>query len=185
MKRKLETKRLILRGPAPEDVDALLEIRNSPYVMEYNVMEPVTREQLLKTLEKDAASEKALYLELKETGAAIGAVWLAEDSLRYGVNALMLEYQLGEAYAGRGYMTEALEAAVQYAFEALGAELVSARVFEGNAGSRRVLEKLGLVREGTLRRAVKGYGGRVHNDMLFSMLKEEYAEKHGVPGGTK
>ena len=173
---KLETERLILRGARPEDADVLLEIRNSPYVLEYNVMAPLTGEQMLENLKKDAASDRALYLELKETGRPIGAVWLAEDSLRYGVSALMLEYYLSEACAGQGYMTEALRAAVRYAFEDLGVELVSARVFQDNAGSARVLEKLGFVREGTLRRAVKGYGGKVHHDMLFSLLREEYEQ---------
>ena len=170
---RIETKRLLLRGAEAKDADTVLKLRGSEYVMKYNVMEPLSRERVEKDLEKDARSERALYLELKETGEMIGTVWLAKDSLRYGVNALMLEYYLGEEYAGKGYMTEALRASVRYAFEELGAELVSARVFRENRGSARVLEKLGFVHEGTVRRAVKGWGGVVYDDMLFSLLREE------------
>ena len=36
------------------------------------------------------------------------------------------------------------------------------------------LEKLGFQREGVLRRAVKGYGGVVFDDVLFSLLREEW-----------
>ena len=67
-------------------------------------------------------------------------------------------------------MTEALGAVVPYAFQTLGAPVLSARVFRENKASQRVLEKLGFTREGLLRRAVRCPGGQVHDDVPFSLL---------------
>ena len=79
-------------------------------------------------------------------------------------------------------MTEARRSLLPYAFEVLQVEVVSARVFSGNRGSERVLEKLGFVKEGTLRRAVKGYGGIIYDDVVFSLLREEWAGTETLHG---
>ncbi len=83
------------------------------------------------------------------------------------MESLSLEYFVGEAFAGQGLMTEALGAVVPYAFQTLGAPVLSARVFRENKASQRVLEKLGFTREGLLRRAVRCPGGQVHDDVPF------------------
>ena len=101
-------------------------------------------------------------------------VWLSPDSLRYQMESLSLEYFVGEAFAGQGLMTEALGAVVPYAFQTLGAPVLSARVFRENKASQRVLEKLGFTREGLLRRAVRCPGGQVHDDVPFSLLRQEW-----------
>lgn len=174
MEVKLETKRLVLRRARLADGQAYLKIRNSPYVLRYNALEPVTLGKVLDQLAEDRESGRAFYLEERATRKFVGGVWLAEDSLRYKVPALSLEYFLGEEFSGRGLMTEALAALLEYAFFAEDVEVISARVFRENVGSQRVLEKLGFVREGILRRAVKGYQGVVHDDMLFSLMREDY-----------
>ena len=54
----------------------------------------------------------------------------------------------------RGYATEAVGALVDEAFRKRGAERIFGNAFVGNHASRRVLEKLGFVLEGTQRRCV-------------------------------
>lgn len=179
----LETTRLTLRNAQPEDADPICEIRNSRYVLRYNPMEPATREKIVQQLERDAFSDRVFYLERKEDHRTIGVVDIAEDDLRYRTGALSLSYYLGEQYANQGYMTEALNKALEYAFGELGAPLVSARVLSGNAASLRLLEKLGFSREGTLRQAVRDFSDNLHDDILFSLLKVEYKPKsHGGKG---
>lgn len=171
---EIETERLTLALPKPGDGAALLPIRNSSYVLDCNPMAPITPEQAERQLEKDQASGRAFYLEERATGLLAGVVWLSPDSLRYQVESLSLEYFVGEAFAGRGLMTEALGAVVPYAFQTLGAPVLSARVFRENKASQRVLEKLGFTREGLLRRAVRCPGGQVHDDVPFSLLRQEW-----------
>ena len=171
----LETQRLILRPARASDAPVWMEMWCSPFVQKYNCMKPPTLEEAQKRVNADIqAAGKAFYLERKSDGAFVGTVNLDEDSLRYQANSLMLEYSLGEAYAGQGYMTEALSAVVDYAFDRLGVALVSARVFGANIASRRVLEKLGFTQEGTIRRAVLAPSGILYDDMIFSLLREEW-----------
>lgn len=174
MEARLETKRLLLRRARLADGEAYLKIRNSEYVLRYNAMEPISLKEVLDQLAEDRESDRAFYLEERTGKKLVGGVWLAEDPLRHGGLALCLEYFLGEEFAGQGLMTEALDAIVQYGFSRWEVELLSARVFRENVGSRRVLEKLGFTREGILRKAVKGYRGIVYDDMVFSLLREEY-----------
>jgi len=170
---EIETQRLILRAPRPGDAPAMLEIRNSDYVLRYNPMKVWDLPRMEKQITEEARSGKALYIDEKATGRLIGGVWLEPDDLRYGPTAFILSYYLSNSAAGRGYMTEALTAVLPYAFGELGAEVLSARVFTANRASVRLLEKLGFTHEGTLRHAVTTPAGVTYDDMLFSLLREE------------
>lgn len=178
---EIKTDRLVLRRARPEDAEALCQIRNTEYVMKYNGMKEEPLEKIREQVQKDSGSDRAFYLEGRESGALVGAVWLREDPFRHKVPAVLLAYFLGEEFAGKGLMTEALRAVLPYAFSNLQAEVVSAQVFAGNIGSERVLEKLGFQREGVMRRAVLGQGDIVYDTVLFSLLREEW-ERQGKTG---
>ena len=101
-----------------------------------------------------------------EAGGSIGFV------VQPDVHRLSAEigYWLGEAYWGRGIMTEALRAVTAFAFEAHGLVRLYASVFEWNPASMRVLEKAGYVREGVLRRsAIKD--GKVIDQVLYGVTR--------------
>ena len=63
-------------------------------------------------------------------------------------------YWLGEPFWSKGIATDAVELMIKYGFETLKLERIFAGVFEGNEGSRRVLEKCGFSLEGISRKAV-------------------------------
>lgn len=63
-------------------------------------------------------------------------------------------YWLGVGYWNRGYATEAVTAATEFAFSFLNLERITALCFAENAASLRVLEKCGFRREGVLRRHI-------------------------------
>jgi ribosomal-protein-alanine N-acetyltransferase len=170
----METERLLLRGAQPGDEDDLYEIRNSEYVLKYNCMKKITLEQLQEQVLKDMESMDTYCIVLKENGKVIGKVDIDPDTLRYGVNALCISYYLGEQYASKGYMTEALREMIRYVFEERLVEVLSVRAFKDNEASIRLIEKLGFIHEGCIRRCVKGYQDIVYDDMIFSILQEEY-----------
>jgi RimJ/RimL family protein N-acetyltransferase len=58
-------------------------------------------------------------------------------------------YWLGRAFWNRGLMTEAARGVIARVFAATDASAIYSGVFEGNAASLRVQEKLGFVRDGT------------------------------------
>ena len=98
--------------------------------------------------------------------AAVGGIgfMLHEDVERVSAE---IGYWLGEAYWGRGIMTEALGAVTAFAIRSHGLTRVFAVPYEWNPASFRVLEKVGYVCEGRMRRsAIKD--GRVIDQLLYA-----------------
>ena len=85
----------------------------------------------------------------RESGALVGNVELDGVDLRR--RQAELGYWVRGDRENLGYAAEAARSMVRYAFETLRLHKVRADVAVGNAASARVLEKLGFVREGTLR----------------------------------
>ncbi len=98
--------------------------------------------------------------------AAVGGIGftLHDDVERVSAE---IGYWLGEAYWGRGIMTEALAAVTTHAIRAHNLTRVFAVPYEWNAASFRVLEKVGYVCEGRMSRsAIKD--GHVIDQLLYA-----------------
>ena len=179
----LSTERLLLTPPTAEDAPALTRIQNTDFVLRYNAMERWDEERMRGWIERNALQQ--IVLRRREDPSPIGLVGLAKDSLRYGVESVELNCYLSENYARQGYMREALSCVLRHLFEA-GAERVAARAFAPNIASRRLLESLGFRQEGLLRRAVRGYGGLVFDDTLYSIDKASWsAARDGRQSGEE
>ena len=78
--------------------------------------------------------------------------------IRWERDAAVAEIGFGlvQAMSGQGYMTEACRAVLDYGFADMGLSRIEARCQVTNAASARVLEKIGMRREGVVR-------GRVHS----------------------
>jgi ribosomal-protein-alanine N-acetyltransferase len=90
------------------------------------------------------------------------------------VNRLSAEigFWLGEAYWGRGIMTEAVGAVTRYAFGERGFIRVYAEVYNWNSASMKVLETSGYAREGVLRdSAIKA--GQVVDQILYARVAND------------
>ena len=87
-----------------------------------------------------------------EADSFIGTVSLGIDR-----NADLAEmgYWIGEPHWGYGYCTEAALRLLQFAFTDIGLNRVYARYLSRNEASGRVLRKLGMRHEGTLRQHVR------------------------------
>ena len=84
-----------------------------------------------------------------------------------------ISYCLKSGSWGQGIMTEALDAMLKFGFEDYGFNRIVAKVMKGNAGSIKVLQKLGFVQEGILRESLYK-NGQYHDLIVFSILKSEY-----------
>ena len=88
----------------------------------------------------------------KESGELYGAIALSNNkSFQNGE----LAYWVGEEYWGRGYATEASKAMLDFAFNIKGYHKVFARYFASNPASGKVMDKLGMVKEGILKDHIK------------------------------
>lgn len=149
----LETERLLLRPYRDEDFDALYAMRSSAELARYVYWEPQTEEQVRETLARKIESVSistdgdalALAAEHRESRHVVADVILQLVSREHGLGEI--GYIVHPDHLGRGYATEATRPLLAVAFDGLGLHRVIGRVEARNAGSTRVLEKLGLRRE--------------------------------------
>ena len=170
----LETQRLILRTPCQEDAQAYTAIHNSEFVLRFNAMAPTTAERMAVKFADEEYIANTVFLEEKVTGKLIGAIFLEEDDLRYGVESKALSYFLSEEYSRQGFMKEAMEAVIAHLFETEQLECICARAFAPNVASRALLRSLGFQENGILPRCVKGYGDVVFDDVIHTLLREDF-----------
>lgn len=170
----LETKRLILRQPCIADAESYTAIHNSEFVLRYNAMNPTTAERMAARFADEDYLANTVFMENKKNGELIGAIFLEDDDLRYGVASRNLSYFLHEAYARKGYMKEAMQAVIENLFENESLECICARAFAPNTASRALLKSLGFVENGVIPRCVKGYSGEVFDDVIHTLLREDF-----------
>lgn len=170
----LETNRLILRTPHISDAASYTAIHNSQFVLHFNAMEPTTAERMKTKLEAPEYLENTFFLQEKASGALIGAIFLEDDSLRYGVQSRELSYFLAQPYSRQGYMKEAMQALICHLFETSDLECVAARAFAPNTASRALLRSLGFQENGVIPRCVKGYGGVIFDDVIHTLFRKDF-----------
>lgn len=103
--------------------------------------------------------------------ALIGALTL--DNIRKGpAQTGTIGYWIGEEYARQGYMREALEAVVGFAFEQLDLSRIEAACLPENVPSRGLLEKSGFKYEGVAQSYLQ-IAGRWRNHVLYANLRHD------------
>lgn len=81
-------------------------------------------------------------------------------------------YWLGRPYWGQGVMGEALSALLRLGFGSLGLAKIEAEVFVGNVRGRRLVESVGMTREGLIRRSQRKRGVWV-DTAIYGILRED------------
>ena len=166
----LETTRLLLRSPKQKDAAAYTAIHNSDFVLRYNAMCPTNPERMAEKFADPEYLENTVFLEEKDTGRLLGAIFIEEDDLRYGVESRSLSYFIEEASSRKGYMKEAMAAVIDHLFAEVKLECICVRVFAPNTASRALLKSLGFQENGIIPRCVKGYSGEIFDDVIHSLF---------------
>ncbi|AMP20476.1 hypothetical protein AZF37_04215 [endosymbiont 'TC1' of Trimyema compressum] len=104
-------------------------------------------------------------------GEAVGTISLLRESDIYSLCG-EAGYWLGEPFWGEGIMTKALKDIVAYGFETMGLVRIWAEVFAFNKGSARVLEKVGFLKEATLKSRIFK-NGVVSDSYIYAIVKEK------------
>lgn len=122
----------------------------------------------IKQREEDKNYSFGIYL--KDNGKLVGDVSLYHIS-RGALQRCLIGYSLDKQYNGRGYTTEAVSLAVEFAFNELKLHRVDAGVMLSNVGSMRVLEKVGFHREGIEQKGVK-INGQWEDHQIFAIISD-------------
>jgi RimJ/RimL family protein N-acetyltransferase len=173
----LDTDRLRLRPFTEADADPLYAMHSNARVLRYWDSPPWTApdraERFLAKCRRMAeeGTGARTAIDRRDDGTFLG--WCAATRWSPDYRSAALGYCLNESAWGHGYATEAARALLQWAFETLDLNRVQAEVDTRNAASARVLEKLGFVREGTLREDCI-VNGEVSDSWVYGLLRREW-----------
>jgi RimJ/RimL family protein N-acetyltransferase len=134
--------------------------------------EPGMAEEWIESHEGLFTERKAVIcaITLRHSGELIGAIGL---TLHPESRRAELGYWVGRAFWRNGYATEAACALMRWAFETLDVDRIYATHLTRNPASGRVMEKLGMRREGVLRRHVRKWD-QGEDIAIWGVLREEF-----------
>jgi ribosomal-protein-alanine N-acetyltransferase len=156
----LETNRLVLRPIELRDAEAIFSYAKNPNVCKYTLWE--THQSIQDSLNyiKDYIFDyyskgvpEPFGIALKEEPEKIigtaGCFWVSKQS-----KAMELAYAIAEEYWGKGLVAEASQEVMDFCFKEFNLKRIQCRCKTGNKASARVMEKVGMSFEGTLRSAI-------------------------------
>lgn len=176
---ELITPRLKIREFRPDDLDAVYEIDSDPRVCRYE-SPPLTVDQVRYRLEGavEWANEtpRTIYklaLTIPPDDRVCGRLTLKVTLP--AVREWEIGWTLHPQVWGRGYATEGAHALLGYAFSQLNAHRVVAFCHVENTASYRVMERMGMRREGRTRETV-WLQGAWHDELLYGILEREFLQ---------
>ena len=178
----IESARLLLRPPQSGDgarlheaiVESLPELRrflaSLPWVVEDQTRE--SAEVFCRTAESNFLARRDLpfLMFAKASGRLIGACGLHRTA--WDVPKTEVGYWVRTSEAGKGYVTEAVNHLIAFAFAALEAERIEIVTDAENLASRRVAERCGFALEGILRRERRAPDGSLRDTCVYARLAD-------------
>jgi ribosomal-protein-alanine N-acetyltransferase len=172
MAHSLETARLILREFSESDIAELVPLIGAAEVAATTLRIPHPYEErhaceFIGSVPKE--NELRLAIRLRSNGRLCGGMGLHPEMQHRRAE---IGYWIGVPFWGNGYATEAAREVVRYGFERLNLNRIFASHFKGNEKSGRVLEKIGMRHEGSIRQGVLKSGKFIDLE-LYSILRED------------
>ncbi len=172
--RELVTEGLIIRNFRESDGKDLYEYLSEEEVVKFEPYKPFTKNEAYSEAKRRSEDERFLAVCLK-SGKLIGNLYFAKEDF----DTWEVGYVFNKSYWGKGYATESLKALIKYAFEEMKVRRIIAMCDPKNSNSWRLLERVGMRREGTLLENVYFHtdedGNPIWKDTYeYALLKSEY-----------
>lgn len=171
----IDTPRLQLRSWRLGDVDDVLAYAQDPEWSRFlrTLPSPYLRADAERFVARQLLLDRRVHpaWAIVLDGHGVGGI-----NLRFSFEHRLAElgYSIARHLWNRGYVTEAARAVIDAAFGAHeGLERVRAMADARNAGSQRVMEKVGMTREGVLRRN-RVERGEAIDEAWYGVLREEW-----------
>jgi ribosomal-protein-alanine N-acetyltransferase len=167
-------KRIFLRVPTSRDSGEFLALnRASARSHRGLVSPPNTPAQFTAFLKRSRRADSACFLICRvEDDAIVGSINLSQIFLS-GFRNAYLGYFIGAQYSGQGYMTEAVQLMLRYAFEHLKLHRLEANIQPENIASIALVKRAGFIREGYSRRYLK-ICGRWRDHERWAIIAEDW-----------
>jgi len=183
----LSTPRLILRRFMEKDAAAFLAYRNDPKIARYQSWEGCGAAEATEFVRRHGTQHFGvpgewlqIAIALKESDDLIG-----DCAVRFHVpdaRQATIGGTLTRRYQRRGFAVEALSKLLEGLFVGAGLHRVVADTDPENAAAWRLMEQLGMRREGHLKRSL-WFKGRWADEYLYATLREEWMAKRPAEGG--
>lgn len=180
----MTTKRLIIRDFELNDLSFYIELESSFYTHQYETDQlpkhSVLQTQfndILKSSQKTDRDKYSMITTKTDDQTPIGriVIWqLDQDINEWEIGWFMLE-----AYTSKGYAKEAASAIISFAFETLKAHRIQALCHEKNVASERLMQHIGMKKEGLLR-GIRKLNGRYANMLIYAILKEDFDDMQSL-----
>lgn len=173
----IKTERLKLQELNEADLDDMFQLHSNEAVARYNTIgipmdREITRTILAPLLaQSDNKTDFSWTIRDQHTNIFLGEIGYSLAPQRYRLASM--HYSLLPRYWGKGYATEAASGLIKYCFEELNLHRIEAGCAVDNLASIRVLEKLGMHREGRKRKVLPLQSGWSDN-YEFAILQEDF-----------
>ena len=182
----LETARLVLRPFQDADVEPFAAYRSDAQVARYQGWDiPYTMAQAAEFVRKMKKARPGVQgrwyqfaIERKEQEGLIGDC--AFKIVSYDPRQAEVGYTLARPYQRRGFATEAVSRLLQYLFVELGLHRVTATCDVENEASARLLERVGMRREGHFIENI-WFKGAWGSEYSYAILHREWSARQKVP----
>lgn len=176
----LETARLLLRPLKLEDAPVVSQLAGRREIADttISIPHPYSEAQAREWIAghpgpKGTDKEIVFAITLKANGQLVGAIGLRVIDQEHSQAEMGFWVAVGAW--GKGYASEAATALLRFGFEELQLNRIYAHHMVRNPASGRVLEKIGMKREGLLRQRVRKWG--VFEDVvLLAILRQDWAK---------
>jgi [ribosomal protein S5]-alanine N-acetyltransferase len=168
----IETPRLIIRQFEPADWQMVYSYTGDAAVMTFIEEGQMSEVQTKEFVEKNGTDQATAFpVLLKVQSQLIGHMifhpWFAPATYEIG-------WVLHPNYQGYGYATEAASVLLHHAFESLDAHRLIATCQPENPASYRVMEKIGMKREGHFRKCIYRGENVWWDEYFYAILDEEW-----------
>jgi [ribosomal protein S5]-alanine N-acetyltransferase len=176
--------RIYLREVVLEDWEAFHPYSSNEETVKHQPWGPNTEEdsfffvrQILMDKKQRHRSRFVFAIIEKETEVVVGNI---EMNIRDWDGVGEIGFIIHHDYWGRELATEAVHIMIEYSFQHCELQRIFATSCPENIASIKVLEKVGMVKEGTLRKDLL-VKGEWKDSCIYSMLREEWIEKSARP----
>lgn len=173
----LRTERLVLGRFEPSEATELQRLAGAREIADTTLVIPhpyeLTHAEQFIALQQEAVAEGhelIFALHRRTDGRLVGSASLREIDPEH--LQAELGYWIGVPYWNQGYATEAARAVVNLGLGRLGLNRIYAHHMARNPASGRVLERIGMQREGVLRQRIRKWG-RFEDVVLYAVLRED------------
>lgn len=167
----IQTSRLLLRPFTLDDANNISQIARSPQVLDTSMWLPEhTEAEWIGSHAENYNAGATVHFAIQHRGELCGYVG-ASLSLadRYADMGFFIDSQ----FWNRGFATESCTAFIEFSIHKLELHRIASAHFSRNLASGRVMQKLGMTYEGTLRQRV--YKDGVYEDLeLYGLLDSEW-----------